>query len=248
MSTATSPSAITGGARGLGLATAYRLATDGHDVVFTYAGSKDAAEAAAARIGADGGRALAVRADVADEHDVAALFDAAERAYGGVDVIVHAAGVMPLSTVADLDLDALDLVLRTNLRGAFVVGREAARRVRPGGSIINFSSSVTRFRREGNAAYTATKARVEALTAILAKEMRGRDVTVNAAARLHELADADPLTAAEAGPEADAEARPTVGIAGPAEPRSATSSAGWPRATRRCSRTPTSCGSTSSRP
>jgi 3-oxoacyl-[acyl-carrier protein] reductase len=171
-------SIITGGSRGLGLAAAHRLAADGHDLVLTYADSKSSAEDAVSKIG----RAIAVRADVADEHDVAALFDAAERTYGGVDVVVHAAGVMPLSTVAELDLAALDLVLRTNLRGAFVVGREAARRVRPGGAIVNFSSSVTRFRREGNAAYTATKAGVEVLTAILAKEMRGRDVTVNAVA------------------------------------------------------------------
>ncbi|GAA1861132.1 SDR family oxidoreductase [Asanoa iriomotensis] len=175
-------SIITGGSRGIGLAAANRLAAEGHDVVVAYAESKSAADDAVAKIVAGGGRALAVRADVADEHDVAALFDTAERAYGGVDVVVHAAGAMRPSTIADLDLDALDLVLRTNLRGAFVVGREAARRVRPGGAIINFSSSTTRFRREGNAVYTATRAGVEVLTSILAKEMRGRDVTVNAVA------------------------------------------------------------------
>ena len=98
---------------------------------------------------------------MADETAVAGLFDTAEREFGGVDVVVNAAGIMPVSPVVDLDLTALDRVLRVNLRGTFVVDQQAARRVRAGGAIINLSSSITRFARPGYAAYAATKGGVE---------------------------------------------------------------------------------------
>jgi 3-oxoacyl-[acyl-carrier protein] reductase len=113
---------------------------------------------------------------------VAALFDTAESTYGGVDAVVHAAGVMTLAPLVDLDLDALDRMHRTNIRGTFVVGQQAARRLRAGGALINFSTSVLALAIPGYSAYAATKGAVEAMTLIVARELRGRDVTVNAVA------------------------------------------------------------------
>lgn len=173
---------VTGGSRGIGRAVALRLALDGQAVVVGYGRASDAADEVVAEITGKGGQAVAVRADVADEAAVAALFDTAEQRFGGVDVVVNAAGVMVLAPVAELDLDALDRMHRTNVRGTFVVGREAARRVRRGGAIVNFSTSVTRLSLPAYAGYAASKAAVEAISPILAKELRGRDVTVNAVA------------------------------------------------------------------
>ncbi|WP_326609611.1 SDR family oxidoreductase [Streptomyces scopuliridis] len=173
---------VTGGSRGIGRESAERLSADGFAVVLNYAGNNTEAEAAVAAITAAGGQAMAFRADVADETAVAALFDAAEDAYGGIDVVVHAAGVMTLAPLAEIDLDALDGMHRTNIRGTFVVDQQAARRLRAGGAVINFSSSVLALALPGYSAYAATKGAVEAITLILAQELRGRDITVNAVA------------------------------------------------------------------
>ena len=113
---------------------------------------------------------------------MAAVFDRAEAEFGGVDAVVHAAGRMPLAPIVDLDLDTLDSVYRTNIRGTFVTNQQAARRLRPGGSIVNFSTSVLGTSFPQYSAYAASKGAVEAMTLILARELRGRDVTVNAVA------------------------------------------------------------------
>lgn len=173
---------VTGGSRGIGRQTAARLGREGYAVVVTYGGAKDEGEAAAAEVVAAGGQAIAVQADVADEQSVAALFDEAERVFGGVDVVVNSAGIMRLAPLAELDLAELDAHLRTNVRGAFVVDQQAVRRVRSGGAIVNVTSSLTRFSRPGYSAYAASKGAVEAITLILARELRGRDITVNAVA------------------------------------------------------------------
>ncbi|MFD5894937.1 MULTISPECIES: SDR family oxidoreductase [unclassified Streptomyces] len=173
---------VTGGSRGIGRESAERLAADGHAVVVNYAGNRTEAEAAVAAITEAGGTAMAFRADVADEVAVSALFDAAEEAFGGVDVLVHAAGVMSVKPLVDTELDALDRMHRTNIRGTFVVDQQAARRLRSGGAIINFSSSVLGLSFPGYTAYAASKGAVEAMTLILARELRGRDITVNAVA------------------------------------------------------------------
>ncbi|WP_159944967.1 MULTISPECIES: SDR family oxidoreductase [unclassified Nocardiopsis] len=173
---------VTGGSRGIGRAVSERLAADGQAVVVVYANNTAEAQATVAAITDTGGRALAVRADVADERAVHGAFDAAEAEFGGVDVVVNSAAIMVLGTVADLDLADLDRMHRTNIRGTFVVGQQAARRVRPGGAILNFSSSVRRASFPTYAAYSASKGAVEALTPVLAKELRGRDVTVNTVA------------------------------------------------------------------
>lgn len=173
---------VTGGTRGIGRATAERLAADGMAVVAVYAGNKEAAEETIAGILATGAQAVAVQADVADEHAVAAAFDVAEREFGGIDVVVNAAGIMILGPVADFDLDALDRMHRTNIRGTFVVNQQAARRVRHGGAIINFSTTVKKLAVPTYAPYAASKGAVDAVSLILARELRGRDITVNAVA------------------------------------------------------------------
>lgn len=173
---------VTGGSRGIGAAISERLAADGHAVVVNYAGRRDDAEALAARIVAAGGQAVALQADVADPAAVRRLFDAAEARYGGVDVLVNNAGVLDLAPVATFDDAAFDRLVAINLKGSFNAMREAAGRLRDGGRIVNFSSSVLGLRLEGYGAYAATKAAVEALTAVLSRELRGRAITVNAVA------------------------------------------------------------------
>jgi 3-oxoacyl-[acyl-carrier protein] reductase len=173
---------VTGASGGIGRAVAERLAADGTTVVVHYAGNAGRAQEVVDAVTAAGAKATAVRADVADETEVAALFDAAEEAYGGVDVVVNTAGIMLLSPLAELSLDDFDRMHRTNVRGTFVVSQQAARRLRPGGALVNFSSSVVELALPTYSAYAATKGAVDAMTAILAKELRGRDVTVNAVA------------------------------------------------------------------
>lgn len=173
---------VTGGSGGIGRVVANRLANDGFAIVLNYGGNTARADGAVAEITGRAGVAIALKADVADETAVAALFDTAEKTYGGIDVVVHAAGVMPLAPLADLDLDVFDRLVRTNLRGTFVINQQAVRRVRRGGAIINFSSSVLGLALPTYSAYAATKGAVEAITMILARELRGRDVTVNAVA------------------------------------------------------------------
>jgi 3-oxoacyl-[acyl-carrier protein] reductase len=173
---------VTGASGGIGRAVAERLAADGFAVVVHYAGNVDRAKQTVDAITASGGKAEALPADVADETEVSALFDTAEGLYGGIDVVVHTAGTMLLSPLTEQDLDVLDWMHRTNIRGTFVVDQQAARRLRSGGALINFSSSVQKIGRTGYTAYAATKGAVDAITLILAKELRGRDVTVNAVA------------------------------------------------------------------
>jgi 3-oxoacyl-[acyl-carrier protein] reductase len=173
---------VTGGSGGIGRAVAERLGADGFAVAVHYAGNATRAEEAAAAVGSAGGRSLVVGADVADEQAVAAMFDEVEAAFGGVDVVVHTAGIMLLAPLAELDLDDFDRMHRTNVRGTIVVAREAARRVRAGGAIVTFSSSVVKLALPTYTGYAASKGAVDAITMILAKELRGRDVTVTAVA------------------------------------------------------------------
>ncbi len=173
---------VTGASGGIGRAVAERLGRDGYAVVVHYAGNEQRAAETVDVITAAGGTATAVRADVAEERDVAELFDTTERIYGGVDAVVHAAGIMLLAPLAEAEFEVLDRMLRTNVRGTLAVAQQAARRVRRGGAIVTFSSTVVRLALPTYAGYAATKGAVEAMTLILAREMRGRDVTVNAVA------------------------------------------------------------------
>jgi len=173
---------VTGGSRGIGAAISERLAGEGYAVAINYAGRRDDAEALVARLVANGGEAIALQADVADPAAMQRLFEATEARYGGVDVLVNNAGVMNLAPVANFDDATFDRLVAINFKGSFNAMREAARRVRDGGRIINMSSSVIGLRLESYGAYAATKAAVEALTPILARELRGRSITVNAVA------------------------------------------------------------------
>jgi 3-oxoacyl-[acyl-carrier protein] reductase len=150
--------------------------------VVNYSGDPAPAEAVVRAIEAAGGRALTARADVSDPGAVRTLFDAAEAAFGGVDVLVNNAGIMTLAAIGDMEDAALDRLIAVNLKGTFNTLREAARRLRAGGRIINFSSSVVGLLQPTYAVYAATKAGVEAMTAVLARELRGRNITVNAIA------------------------------------------------------------------
>jgi 3-oxoacyl-[acyl-carrier protein] reductase len=173
---------VTGASRGIGAAVAERLAKDGLAVIVNYAGDALAAEALVRKIESGGGTALAVQADVSDPAAVRRLFEATDATFGGVDVLVNNAGIMSLSSVAESDDASFDRHVAVNLKGTFNTMREAAKRLRRGGRIINFSSSVVGLLQPGYAVYAATKAGVEAMTSILAKELRGRDITVNAVA------------------------------------------------------------------
>ncbi|TEU49809.1 SDR family oxidoreductase [Burkholderia cepacia] len=182
MSTRTSVAIVTGASRGIGAAIARRLVGDGLAVVVNYAGKAAEAEDLARDLADAGGQAIAVQADVGDPAAVARLFDAAEAAFGGVDVLVNNAGIMKLAPLADSDDALFDTQVAVNLKGAFKTLREAARRLRNGGRIVNLSSSVVGLKPETYGVYTATKAAVEAMTGILSKELRGRSITVNAVA------------------------------------------------------------------
>ena len=175
---------VTGASRGIGAALARRLARDGMQLVVNYASGKAAADALVASILADGGAAIAVKANVADAGDVQALFAAAEAAFGGVDVLVNNAGIMPpaLPALADTDDATFDSLFAINVKGSFNTMRQAATRLRHGGSVVNFSSSVMGLALPGYSIYGASKAAIETMTTIFAKELRGKNITVNAVA------------------------------------------------------------------
>ena len=173
---------VTGGSGGIGRATVRRLAEDGYAVVVNYVGNEGRAREAVDAAVRSGGQAIAVKADVAAEEEARALFEAAEATFGGVDVLVHTAGRMDLQPLADFDPDVFDELLRVNVRGTFVINQQAVRRLRGGGSIVNFSSTVIGLALPTYSAYVMSKGAVEALTMTLAKELKGRDITVNAVA------------------------------------------------------------------
>ncbi len=175
---------VTGSSRGIGAAIARRLAADGLAVVVNFAGRAADAEKVAGEIGTGGGKAIAVKADVSRSSEVSELFEKAIAAFGGVDVLVNNAGVMPpgLVPLAQVDDELFDRVVSINFKGAFIAMREAVKRMRDGGRIINLSTSVIGLALPGYSVYGATKAAVETLTKILAKELRGRRITVNAVA------------------------------------------------------------------
>lgn len=173
---------VTGAARGIGAAIAKRLAADGFQTVVNYSSSAAEAEAVVAAIKATGGRAMAIAGDVAQASALKALFDRAEAEFGPVDVLVNNAGVLKLGPLAEVSDDDYQRQIAVNLTGAFNGMREGARRVRDGGRIVNLSTSVVGVYFPAYGVYAATKAAVEAMTHILAKELGPRRVTVNAVA------------------------------------------------------------------
>ena len=173
---------VTGASRGIGRAVAIRLAGDGYVVAVNYAGNATKAEEVVTEIKSHGGQAIAVQANVANAAEVNNLFKETIDNFGGINVVVNCAGIMPLSPIAKGDLDLFDKVITTNLRGTFVVLGEAARTVSSGGRIIVFSSSVIAMGFPTYGPYIASKAGVEGLVRVLANELRGRNITVNAVA------------------------------------------------------------------
>jgi 3-oxoacyl-[acyl-carrier protein] reductase len=173
---------VTGASRGIGAAIADRLARDGFTVVINYSGNATPAEELAAAVEKRGGKALTAKADVSDAEAVRRMFDAAETAFGGVDVLVNNAGIMALSSISDADDAHFQRMIDVNLKGTFNTLREAGKRLHDGGRIVNFSTSVVGLKLETYGVYAATKAAVETMTAIMAKEMRGRNITINAIA------------------------------------------------------------------
>jgi len=173
---------VTGASRGIGAAVAERLAKDGFAMIVNYSGDAKPADALVKKIEGSGGHALAVKADVSDPAAVRAMFDQAEAMFGGVDVLINNAGIMKLAKLTDSDDALFDQQIAINLKGSFNAMREAAKRLRDGGRIVNFSTSVVGTKLETYGVYAATKSAVETMTAILAKELRGRNITVNAVA------------------------------------------------------------------
>jgi len=173
---------VTGASRAIGAAVAKRLAKDGFAIIVNYSGDAKSADALVKKIEGSGGHALAVKADVSDPAAVRAMFDQAEATFGGVDVLINNAGIMKLAKLTDSDDALFDQQIAINLKGSFNAMREAAKRLRDGGRIVNFSTSVVGTKLETYGVYAATKSAVETMTAILAKELRGRNITVNAVA------------------------------------------------------------------
>jgi 3-oxoacyl-[acyl-carrier protein] reductase len=173
---------VTGASRGIGAAVAKRLARDGFTVVVNYAGSAQAAENVVRDIEAAGGQAISAQGVVSKAADVRRLFDTVDEVYGGMDVLVNNAGVMQLAPIAELTEEDYDRLFDINVKGSFNTMREAAQRLRKGGRIVNFSSSVVGLLQPGYGAYAATKAAIEAASMVLARELRGREITVNAIA------------------------------------------------------------------
>jgi 3-oxoacyl-[acyl-carrier protein] reductase len=173
---------VTGSSRGIGAAVARRLAKDGFSVVVNYTGNAAEAESVVGDIKQGGGNALSIQADVSDPAAMRRMFDQAAAVSGGVDVLVNNAGIMQLAKISDADDGFFDRHIAINLKGVFNGMREAAKRLRSGGRIISFSSSVVGLYQPTYGVYAATKGGVEAMTHVLANELRGRNITVNAVA------------------------------------------------------------------
>lgn len=173
---------VTGGTGGIGRAIAERLAKDDIAIGVHYVNNKTKADDTVSAITAMGGKAIAVYGDVANEKEMSAAFDTIEKTFGGIDVVVNTAGIMLLSPIISLNLNDLDQMYHTNIRGTFVASQQAARRIRTGGAIINFSTTITRLQFINYGAYAASKSAVEGMTLILARELRGKNITVNAIA------------------------------------------------------------------
>jgi 3-oxoacyl-[acyl-carrier protein] reductase len=175
---------VTGASRGIGASIAKRLASEGFTVIVNYAGRAADAQGVVDEIRAAGGHAEAIQADVSAPAQVAKMFDQATTLFGGVDVLVNNAGVMQpgLVPLSETDDALFDKIVNTNLKGTFNTLRVAAKKLRQGGRIVNFSSSITKRAVPGYSVYAATKSAVETMTNIFAKELRGRSISVNAIA------------------------------------------------------------------
>ena len=173
---------VTGASRGIGAVIAKQLASEGFAVAINYASSATEASALVVQLRQAGHQAIAIKADVANADDVRRMFDETETQLGKVDVLVNNAGILKVMPLAQHSDELFDQNFNIHARGTFNTLREAATRLNSGGRIINFSSSTVGMNLPGYAVYIASKAAVESLTQVFAKEMRGRNITVNAVA------------------------------------------------------------------
>ncbi|NYT84304.1 SDR family oxidoreductase [Pollutimonas harenae] len=173
---------VTGASRGIGRDIALRLAADGFQVAVNYSGNAGKAQEVVAAIEAAGGAAIAVQADVSQVEDVRRLFATTKEAFGTISAVVHSAGVMPLAPITPDGIETFDHAVQINLRGAFLVLGQAAEYLEAGGRIVALSTSVIAKSFPQYGPYIAAKAGVEGLVRVLANELRGRNITVNAVA------------------------------------------------------------------
>ena len=175
---------VTGGSRGLGRAVCLELARGGANVVFCYAGNEAAAQETVSACGALGAKAMALRCDVSCEADVKALMDAALKTFGRIDILVNNAGITRDGLLMMMKPEDFDAVIAANLRGAFLCMKAVARQMvkQRYGRIVNLSSVVGLRGNAGQVNYAASKAGVIGMTKSLAKELAGRNITVNAVA------------------------------------------------------------------
>jgi len=173
---------VTGGSRGIGRAISLRLAADGYPVAINYVTRTTEADTLVAEITANGGSAIAIRADISNPDDTFRLFDVAEKELGPIGVVVNSAGILAMLPIAEADETAVSRIMSVNIIGTFNVMKQAARTLTAGGRIINFSSSVVGMSLPAYGPYAASKAAVEVLSRTLAHELRGRDINVNTVA------------------------------------------------------------------
>ncbi len=173
---------VTGSSRGIGRAIAEQLSRDGAAVAINYISNANGAEETAAEIKAAGGDAIALQADVSKLEDIHRLFDQTIEHYGRLDILINNAGIRISKNVADIDETEYDRLFNINVKGTFFACQQAARRLSDGGRIINISSAVTRMMLAGYSIYAASKGAVDQITRVLAKELGGRHITVNAVA------------------------------------------------------------------
>ena len=170
---------VTGASRGIGAAVARKLAADGASIIINYAGDKAGAEALVAELQQQGTNAIALQADVSKADEVKKMFDDAITHFGRIDVLVNNAGVMITKLLKDTTDEDFTRQFDVNVKGVFNTLREAATRLADKGSIINFSTSVNRIMLPTYSTYVATKAAVEQLTRVFAKEVGNRGINVN---------------------------------------------------------------------
>ncbi|WP_280266385.1 glucose 1-dehydrogenase [Nocardia wallacei] len=170
---------VTGGSRGIGRAIVHRLARDGAAVMFSYERNEQAADKVVAEVQEFGGRAVAVRADQGSLADVERLVAAAVEQFDGLDILVNNAGIAPRELVTELTEEQVDRAIAVNMKGPMFAMRHAGQILRDGGRIVNISTLNTILPVPTLAAYTATKAALEQLSKIAARELGSRGITVN---------------------------------------------------------------------
>lgn len=173
---------VTGASRGIGATIARRLIRDGFAVAVNYAASSSEADELVIELTRNGGKAIAVRADVSKSDEVSRLYETVEQQLGNVDVVVNNAGILKTVPLAQTSDELFAQTFAINVGGVFNMLREAATRVNEGGRIVNLSSTTLALNLPGYSVYNGSKAAVEAFSRVFAKELRGRRITVNCVA------------------------------------------------------------------